>query len=342
MFKKSEPYFIAEVGQNHQGSIALALEYVDEFAAAGADAVKFQMRDNKALFSNDKYNSIYNSDQAFAKTYGAHREALELSVNEMLTVRERCRDVGVDFICTPFDENSLEALSALAPDGIKVASFDLGNIPFLEKIAELGLPVVMSTGGGNLDHVDASVAALTPGASEVAVLHCVSKYPCPYDELLLGRIPLLKEKYPELTVGSSDHFNGILSGPVAFMLGAMVFEKHVTFDRSSKGTDHSFALEKEGFRKFVRDVKRVALMVEGELSPELGREPVFKKLGKSVVAARNIAAGEIITTEMLSGKIFTKTYIPVRESAQLLGSVAITNISVGLPLKWEAVEQSNG
>ena len=342
MFKKSKPYFIAEVGQNHQGSVALALEYVDEFAAAGADAVKFQMRDNRFLFSNDKYNSVYNSDNAFADTYGAHREALELSVDEMFTVRQRCRDVGVDFICTPFDENSLSALSNMNPDAIKVASFDLGNIPFLEKIAGLGLPVVISTGGGNLDHVDASIATLTKGGSEVAVLHCVSKYPCPHDELLLGRIVLLKERFSELIVGSSDHFNGILSGPIAFMLGATVFEKHVTFDRSNKGTDHSFALEKEGFRKFVRDVRRTAMMIEGELPPELGSEPVFKKLGKSVVAARNIAVGEIITTEMLSGKIFSETFIPVRESAQLLGSVAIAEISEGLHLTWDAVESSHG
>ncbi|MDB2654331.1 N-acetylneuraminate synthase family protein [Luminiphilus sp.] len=342
VFQRSEPYFIAEVGQNHQGSVALALEYVNEFAVAGADAVKFQMRDNKALFSSDKYNSVYNSDNAFADTYGAHREALELSFDEMFTVRQRCRDVGVDFICTPFDENSLSALSKMGPDAIKVASFDLGNIPFLQKIARLGLPVVMSTGGGNLEHVEASITALTMGGSEIAILHCVSKYPCSHDELLLGRIVLLKERFPELIIGSSDHFNGILSGPIALMLGATVFEKHVTFDRSSKGTDHSFALEKEGFRKFVRDVKRTNEMIEGALPPELGREPVFKKLGKSVVAARNIAVGEIITAEALSGKIFTETFIPVRESAQLLGTVAIVDISAGVPLTWEAIEQSHG
>lgn len=335
MFDNGDLYFIAEVGQNHQGDLETALTYVTKFAEAGADAIKFQMRDNRRLFHKDKYNSIYNSENAFGETYGQHREALELSVDEMKCVRKACREQGVDFICTPFDETSLDNLLQMDPDGIKVASFDLGNLPFLKKIAKAGLPVVISTGGGDLQAAVDSVDVLKEGNCPIAVLHCVSKYPCPAEELLLGRIEILMKNIQDVYIGSSDHFNGILSGPVAYMLGARVFEKHVSLDRSQKGTDHSFSLEREGFRKFVRDVKRTEMMLDTELPSSLGEEPVFKKLGKSVASAKDISAGEVITDSMLTGIIFDTTVIPVRESKRVLGSMAKVHIPKGTALSWD-------
>ena len=109
----------------------------------------------------------------------------------------------------------------------------------------------MSTGGGNIQQIIDSVNSIKRYHSNISVLHCVSKYPCPPHEMQLNKIIKLKDLFPDLKIGISDHFNGILSGPIAYMLGARVFEKHVTFDRSLKGTDHPFSLEPDGFRKFV-------------------------------------------------------------------------------------------
>jgi len=329
MFSKEKPYIIAEVGQNHQGDINQALDYVKTFSSLGADAVKFQMRKNKYLFHSEMYKKSYLSNNSFGSSYGEHREQLELTFEEMKTVRDMCSECDVDFIATPFDEPSLSELEMLNPKAIKIASFDLGNIPFLNLISQLNKPVVMSTGGSNLDQIDASVDCMGLEKNQLAILHCVSKYPCPYNELLLNRITILSQRYPNYTIGCSDHYNGILSGPIAYMLGARVFEKHVTFDRASKGTDHSFSLEREGFRKFVRDINRLPQMLQQDLPEDLGQEPVFQKLGKSLIAKNFIAKGTVITAKDLSGRIFTQTGIPVRQSFRIIDTIAERDFNPG-------------
>jgi len=148
-FHRKDAYVIAEVGQNHQGSLEEALRYISVFAGLGADAIKFQMRNNRILFDDLVYNDLYNSENSFGSTYGEHREALELDYSSYLALRERCSHCKVDFIVTPFDEISLSACISLEVNALKVASFDLANIPFLDKIAKTCIPVVISSGGGH-------------------------------------------------------------------------------------------------------------------------------------------------------------------------------------------------
>jgi sialic acid synthase len=342
MFRKEElgdeAFIIAEVGQNHQGELDLAREYIKIFAMAGADAVKFQTRNNKYLFSKEAYEAPYESENAFADFYGLHREKLELKLEWLPILKADCVKFGVKFMSTPFDEPSLEVLCEIGVDLMKVASFDLGNLPLIHRIAKKGKPVVLSVGGGKIDQIRDSVKVLLDYHDEVAVLHCVSEYPCEYNRLGLDNIETLIKEFPECTVGSSDHFNGTLSGPIAYLKGARVFEKHVTLNRAWKGTDHSFALEPEGFRKFVRDIKRVRHMMPPKPADELGNERVFKKLGKSLIAYVDIRAGETITLDSLSGRIFGTQYTPVRESNQVIGRVAKKNISQGDPIEYADLE----
>lgn len=335
MFKDlNEPFVIAEVGQNHNGNLDLAREYISIFSYEGADAIKFQTRNNKYLFSKDAYDAPYDSENAFAKTYGAHRETLELKPEWLPILKEDCIKHGVKFMSTPFDEPSLELLKTIDVDIIKIASFDLGNLPFIHRIAALGKPVVMSVGGGKIEQIRSSVNVMLNHHDDVAILHCVSEYPCEYNRLGLDSIEDLLREFPHCVIGSSDHFNGTLSGPVAYLKGARVFEKHVTLNRASKGTDHSFALEREGFRKFVRDIKRVRHMLPPKSAEDLGNEKVFKKLGKSLIAYVDIKAGEKITLDHLSGRIFNTQYIPVRESNQVLGRLAKRDIAKGEPIQY--------
>lgn len=342
MFRKKElgdeSFVIAEIGQNHNGDLDLAREYIRIFAREGADAVKFQTRNNKYLFEQDAYEAPYASENAFADTYGAHRERLELKPEWLPILKEDCIKHGVRFMSTPFDEPSLELLKSIDVDILKVASFDLGNLPLIHRMAALGKPVVMSVGGGKIDQIRSSVEVLLKHHDDVAILHCVSEYPCEYNRLGLNNIDALIKEFPQCTIGSSDHFNGILSGPVAYLKGARVFEKHVTLNRASKGTDHSFALEPEGFRKFVRDIRRVRHMLPPKPADDLGKEKVFKKLGKSIVAYINIKAGDIITLDHLSGRIFSTQYIPVRESNHIIGKVAKRDISKGEPIHDADIE----
>jgi len=332
MFKNKNIYIIAEVGQNHQGNVEIALEYIRTFAAAGANAIKFQTRNNKYLFSEEAYNVDYNSENAFAKSYGEHREKLELDREEIILLIDECRKHKVEFMSTPFDEPSLDLLVSLGVDLFKIASFDLGNLPFIKKIAETGASVVMSIGGGQEDQIDESIQLLKKHNIELAVLHCVSEYPCTAERLGLSNIKKLIKKYPDTIIGSSDHFNGILSGPVARMLGATIFEKHVTLDRSWQGTDHSFALEAHGFKNFVRDIERAPTMLTEKPKNDLGEEPVFKKLGKSIIASKDISAGHKISYDDLTGMIFTDNHIPVRNSNLILGKKSPKSYKKGEPI----------
>lgn len=332
------PYIIAEVGQNHQGDLDLAKDFIKTFAAEGADAVKFQTRDNKTLFSQEAYEKPYDSENAFAPTYGEHRELLELKLEWLPVLKKECEKHGVHFMSTPFDEPSLSVLEDVGVDIIKIASFDLGNLPFINQIGQTGKPVVISIGGGKIEQIRSSVETLLGFHNDIAVLHCVSEYPCEFNRLGLSNIQTLISEFPDCTIGSSDHFNGILSGPVAYMLGARVFEKHVTLNRAWRGTDHSFALEPVGFKNFVRDVKRVPKMMPLKPQDDLGEEYVFQKLGKSLIALTDIKKGEKLSLENLSGQIFNSTHIPVRESGELIGKVAKVNIAKGSPIKRDALE----
>ena len=268
-----ESFVIAEVGQNHNGDLDRAREYIRIFAHEGADAVKFQTRNNKYLFSQDAYDAPYDSENAFAATYGAHREKLELKPEWLPILKEDCIKHGVKFMSTPFDEPSLELLKSIDVDIIKIASFDLGNLPFIHRIAALGKPVVMSVGGGKIDQIRSSVDVLLKHHDKLTILHCVSEYPCEYNRLGLNNIEILIKEFPRCTIGSSDHFNGTLSGPVAYLKGARVFEKHVTLNRASQGTLRLFALGHAHITRVSKHVRLIAMQERVRLSDivDIGR-----------------------------------------------------------------------
>lgn len=333
-FSQSEAWIIAEVGNNHQGSPELAERYIREFAAAGADAVKFQTRNNRHLFTANAYDRVYNSENSFGQTYGAHREAVELPVTSLPRLKLVCDEVGVEFMSTPFDEPSVEILAEVGVKTFKIASFDIGNIPFIKQVSLVADRVVISTGGGDWGAIMASCEALAEKGKSVALLHCVSKYPCPVDELALGKIPQLIEAFPQFTIGLSDHFNGILSGPVGYILGARVFEKHVTLDRSWKGTDHAFSLEIDGFRRFCRDIRRVPDMTNSN-QPNLGSEDVFNKLGKTLFLKRDIAKGELISSSHLCAKIDVDKGVDSRDCWKILKTKMRVDLKRGDKLSWE-------
>jgi N-acetylneuraminate synthase/sialic acid synthase len=329
---KKNFFVIAEVGQNHQGKVNLALEYVKIFAGLGADAVKFQIRNNKTLFSEEAYKAKYNSENAFAKTYGKHREKLELSYKDLIKVKKECKKHKVKFMVTPFDEESLEKICKIGVDIIKIASFDLGNLPLIHRIASKKKTTVISVGGGNMKQITSSIKTLKKNVKNIIILHCNSEYPTPYQRLGLGNIVTLKKKFKKCTIGSSDHFNGILSGPIAYMLGARVFEKHVTLNRSWRGTDHSFALEPEGFRKFVRDIERTPEMLPLKNKILIGKEAVFKKLGKSITTNKIVKKNKKIKITDLTGMIFQDNFIPVRMSNEIIGKKALKDLLPGKPI----------
>ena len=235
-------YVIAEIGNNHQGELEKAKALVHAAKECGVDAVKFQKRDNRILYTRSYYESPYDNENSYGSTYGEHREFLELPKSDWFELSRYSKEEGVAFVSAAFDEPSADLMADLDVDAFKFASGDLLNVPFLRYVADKGKPMFLSTGGGTLEDIDRAVEAILVRNEQLCVLHCTAAYPADVEDLNLSVISTLRERYPDLVIGLSDHHNGIAMAPVAFMLGARVFEKHFTLNHAWKGTDHAYSL----------------------------------------------------------------------------------------------------
>ena len=296
LFKVSDSeyaYVIAEIGNNHQGSFEKAITLIDQAVWAGADAVKFQKRSNRDLFIPDFFNSPYINENSFAKTYGEHRDFVELSLDELAKLQVYCNQKGITFFATPFDYPSLEGLEKLNLPFYKVASADIVHTPFLTKISETNKNVILSTGHSNYDDINRALNCFKKNS--LAILHCTAAYPAPIEAMNLRCISELKSKFPSNIIGLSDHENGIDAASVAYMLGARVFEKHFTLNRSQKGTDHKFSLEPIGLQKLIRNLRRIPkILGASDKKPlEIEKQPI-SKMRKSIVYKDSFDAGEFL------------------------------------------------
>ncbi|MBA2741232.1 MAG: N-acetylneuraminate synthase family protein [Actinobacteria bacterium] len=313
-------YVIAEIGHNHQGELEKAKELIRAARECGANAVKFQKRDNRRLFTKAFYDSSYDNENSFGATYGEHREALELDKSEWFELSRYSREEGLAFVAAAFDEPSADFLDELGVDAFKFASGDLLNVPFLRHVASFGKPMFLSTGGGTIEDIDRAVEAVLSLNAQLSVLHCTAAYPADVEDLNLSVIGTLRERYPELVIGLSDHHNGIAMAPVAFMLGARVFEKHFTLNHAWKGTDHAYALMPDGMRRFVRDLHRVpAALGDGVKRRLASEERPLHKMGKKLVAGRDLSAGHVLGAGDLVAKSPADGGLPPYELDRLLG-----------------------
>lgn len=292
----SLPYIIAEVGHNHQGDIEQAKAIFRMAKECGADAVKLQKRDNRALFTKEMYDSSYVSDNAFGSTYGEHREALEMGRDAYIELKKFCKEIGITLFSTAFDFNSADFLADLDMPAYKVASGDLLNIPLIEYIAKIGKPMIMSTGGGEMKDVLRAYNAAIAINPQICILQCTAGYPPKFEEINLKVIETFRREMPEAVIGLSSHDSGISMALISYIMGARVIEKHVTLNRAMKGTDHAFSLEHSGLRKLVRDLERAREALGDGVKKRYDSElkPLFK-MGKKLVAARNLPAGTVLS-----------------------------------------------
>ena len=313
-------YVIAEIGHNHQGELERAKQLVDAAADAGVNAVKFQKRDNRALFTRALYDQPYDNENSFGATYGEHREALELPADAWFELREHCRELGVAMFATAFDEASADFLAELDLPAFKLASGDLVNTPLLRHVAAKGKPLILSLGGATLEDADRALEAVLPLNADVCLLQCTAAYPAEVEELNLRVIETLRERYPELVIGLSDHHNGIAMSLVAYMLGARVIEKHFTLNHAWKGTDHAFSLMPEGLRKLVRDLRRVPQALgDGVKRPLPVEQKPLEKMGKKLVVARDLELGHVLAADDIAIKSPADGGLPPYELDRLVG-----------------------
>jgi sialic acid synthase len=313
-------FVVAEIGHNHQGSLEKAMELFHAAKECGVDAVKLQKRDNRTLFTREYYEASYDSENSFGPTYGAHREALELGREEYAELRRYAQELGLVFFATAFDLPSADLLAELDLPAFKIASGDLGNTPLLRHVAAFGKPILLSTGGATMEDVQRAVDTVLPINEQVCVLQCTAAYPAEVEDLNLSVITTLRERFPELVIGLSDHQNGIAMAVVAYMLGARVIEKHFTLNHAWKGTDHAFSLMPEGMRRLVRDLHRVpAALGDGVKRPLDCEQPALVKMGKKLVAARDLDAGHVLSEADVVVKSPADGGLPPYELERLLG-----------------------
>jgi N-acetylneuraminate synthase/sialic acid synthase len=332
-------YVIAEIGHNHQGSVERAKELFKAAKDAGVQAVKLQKRDNRGLYTHDAYHKPYENENSYGATYGEHREALEFGRAEYEELKAYAAEIGVTFFATAFDFTSADFLAELDMPAYKIASGDLTNTPLLRHVARIGKPVVFSTGGGTIEDVQRAHEVLREETDQLAVLQCTAGYPAEWAELDLNVIRTFRDAFPETIVGFSSHDNGIAMAVAAYVLGARIVEKHFTLNRALKGTDHVFSLEPQGLRKMVRDLVRTHVALgDGTKTVHPSEVAPAVKMGKKLVAARDLPSGHVLTEEDVALKS-PGDGLPPYELERVIGSVLRRPVLEDETLTFEILEE---
>ena len=333
----SEPLFvIAECGVNHNGSLPMALELVDRAAAAGADAVKFQTFRPDALVSRTARKARYQlAAVGGTDTQLEMLESLVLTEADHHALRQRCDARSIEFMSTPFDEASCDLLERVGVARFKIGSGDLTHLPLVRHVASKGRPVILSTGMATLAEVEAAVDAVrAAGDPPLTLLHCVTEYPAPLDQLNLRAMETLRHAFG-LPVGYSDHSLGPEASIAAVALGAVVVERHLTLDRGLPGPDHSASSEPEELRALIATLRQVQnALGDGVKRPapcELGNREVARR---SLVAARDLRAGERLAPGLVAIKR-PATGIQPADLEQALGRRLAADVAADTPITWD-------
>lgn len=328
-------YIIAEAGVNHNGKLDLALKLCDAAKEAGVDAVKFQTWKTENIVTAQARQAAYQTENTgVEESQFDMLKKLELSYDHFRYIQDYCRKIGIDFLSTPDEEESLEFLVSLGLPFIKVGSGEVTNIPYLRKIGSKGKPVILSTGMSNLAQVATAYDTLVKaGAVGVSLLHCTTNYPCPMDEVNLRAMITLRDAF-KCQVGYSDHTMGTEVPVAAVALGAEIIEKHFTLDRTMEGPDHKASLEPAELKLMVQQIRHIeAALGDGIKRPNKSEAENAKVVQKSILAKRPIKKGETLTGENLTVKR-AGAGIPANLWDSVVGGTAIKDFNIDEPIKF--------
>lgn len=335
----SKVFIIAEAGVNHNGDPALARQLVDAAVAAGADAVKFQTFKAEEVATPQAGRAPYQ-----VENMPTHREnqlemirRLELDYLAFRELSEYCGQQGIMFLSSAFDLESVDFLGELGVPYFKIPSGEINNYPYLRRVGATGRSVILSTGMATLGEVEQALEILKgSGATDITLLHCTTNYPTPPEEVNLRAMLTMKQAFG-LPVGYSDHTMGVAIPIAAAALGAEVIEKHLTLDRGLPGPDHRASLEPGEFKEMVAAIRQVEKSLgDGIKRPAPGELAIMPAARRSLVAARDIAAGEIITASCLVAKR-PGTGIPPSYWDLVVGRRARQAIPAGCILDWAMI-----
>lgn len=331
-------YVIAEAGVNHNGALEQALALVDVATEAGADAVKFQ------VFRADELATASAQTAQYQREAEAHSQRemlaqLELSDRDFARVRACCTERGIEFLATPFSPSDVDRLLALKVRAIKIASTDLNNVLLLRRVAQTGLPLIVSTGAALASEIETAVMRLRQweAGSRLILLHCVSGYPTPLGAANLRAVATLRRRFA-VPGGFSDHTTSTQAGAWAVAAGANVLEKHFTLDRSAPGPDHAMSLDPPGLCEYVAAVREVERALgTGQLGMTALEADVRAVARKSVVTTCDLASGTVIQPEMLTIKRPAGGIEPDHFDA-LVGRQVIGDVPRDTTLTWDMIQ----
>jgi len=334
-YKLYQPYVIAEVGVNHEGSMELAKRLVDEAKEGGADAVKFQSYKAETLASKDSPSYWNTTKEPTTSQYELFKKHDSFWIDEMQELKEYCDKVDIEFMSTPFDIESADFLNDMM-DVYKISSSDLTNKPFIEYMCQFNKPIILSTGASSLHEIQEAVSWIEKYANPLALLHCVLNYPTADENANLGMILDLKQKFPDKIIGYSDHTlpKDMKVCEMATMLGSVIIEKHFTHDKTLPGNDHYHAMDKEDLKLYRKNLERTFEILGGFKIQALEDEaPARANARRSLVAAKNIKKGQVITKKDLTFKRPASGISP-KFIDEVVGKKAINDIEEDSVMKW--------
>jgi N,N'-diacetyllegionaminate synthase len=301
---ENKVFIIAEAGVNHNGNLENAKKLIIEAKKAGADAVKFQ------TFKSEKVISKFAQKAEYQKVATGSNETqldmvkkLELTYDAFGDLKKLCDELGIIFMSTPFDLDSIDYLNGLNMNIFKIPSGEIINLTYLIKIGGLRKKVFLSTGMSTLSEVEKAIKVLREnGSHDITVLHCTTEYPAPFEDVNLNAMKTIQSEFC-VPVGYSDHTMGFEIAIAAVAMGATVIEKHFTLDRNMEGPDHKASLEPNELKAMVTAIRNVEVAIgDGEKKPTEAEKKNMAIVRKSIIAQKDIKKGDLLTEENLTVK----------------------------------------
>jgi len=329
----SKTFIIAEAGVNHNGDMSIAKRLIEEAKECGADAVKFQSFTSEGLLSEDV--KLEHVEGGSLKKFF---DSVALSKQDHALLMDHCDKVGIEFMSTPFSFEAADMLDELGVKRFKIASCDINNIPFLEYVAKKGKPMIVSTGTASADEIEEAYNVISEHIRPINLtfLHCVANYPTKLENANLLRMKEIEmHEMIDCLIGFSDHTQGIAASTAAVALGANVIERHFTLDRAMNGPDHNLSSDPIEFKRLVnmiRDVEKCLIHDNGEVAKS--EKEITPLIRRSIVAARDIGVGEVISAEEITYKR-PGTGLPPGMYVEVIGKQANREIKENEQIKME-------
>jgi len=328
-------FILAEVGQAHDGSLGILHSYIDTLSQAGVDAVKFQMHIAEAESSEyEPFRVKFSYEDNSRYDYW---KRMEFSLDQWHEIKKHCDDVGVEFVCSPFSNMSVDWLIDLNVQKYKIGSGEVGNFLMLEKIAKTGKEIILSSGMSSFNELDETINFLKKFDNKISILQCTTKYPTDSKDIGLNVIEELRNRY-NIEVGLSDHSGVIYPSLAAVSLGAKILEFHAVFDKNMFGPDSNSSLTMSEITQLVEGVR----FIEESLGNKIDKSDTskFKNLKdifeKSLAINKNMKSGEVITFDDLEAKKPSNKGIPAKIFSQVIGKKLKNNIK-----KWDFLKEGD-